>query len=271
MSDVVSPADPIAARVRRGLPLQGVRVVDCHAHLGALAELHIADPGADGLVALMDRLGVESCCPSAHLAIGADYRWGNDLVAEAMAAHSGRILGYVVVNPNYPQDVLPEIERCFARAPFVGIKLHPEWHGYPPDGPNYEPALGYAHERGLAVLSHSWGPASHLERVSRRYPGASFIAAHVGAAWSGRTPLEHLRVARERPNVYLDTVISVVWYGALERLVAEVGEGSVLFGTDMPFIDPGVALGRVAFAGLRDDARERILGGNMLEVLSRHR
>jgi predicted TIM-barrel fold metal-dependent hydrolase len=263
--------DSFARRARAGLPLTGVRIVDCHAHLGAYAPMHTPAAGTAQMVGLMDRLGIEATCASSLTACGSDYRWGNDQVSQAMAACPGRVRGYVVVNPNYPEDTLPEIERCFARAPFIGLKFHPEWHDYPPDGPNYEPALAYAQERGLIVLSHTWGTADYLERLSRRYPNATFIQAHTAAGWRGHIPLDYFRVARARPNVYLDLVISVAWYGALERLVDEVGSERLLFGTDAPFLDPSIVLGRVAFARLPDTDKARILGLNMLEIMARQR
>jgi predicted TIM-barrel fold metal-dependent hydrolase len=259
----------LAWRARMGLPLQGLHIVDCHAHLGPLGLMHVREPDADQIVALLDRLGIEAYCPSANVAIGSDYRWGNDRVAEAMLRHPGRILGYIVVNPNYAEDVLPEIERCLARAPFIGLKFHPAWHDYPPDGPNYEPALVCAHERGLVVLSHSWGSARYLEQVSCRFPGASFIQAHTAAGWKGRVPVDYFEVARWRHNVYLDTALSLAWYGAFERLIEEAGSENVVFGTDCPFEDPALALGRVVFARLSDAVKERILGLNMLEILAR--
>lgn len=262
---------PLAHRVRLGLPVEGRRIVDSHAHLGALGQMYVQEPGIDSIIALLDRLGVEAYCPSAHVAISSDYRWGNDLVAEAMNRYPGRILGYIVINPNYPQDILPEIERCLVRAPFIGLKFHPEWHGYAPDGPNYEPALAVADEKRMVVLSHSWGSADYLERVSQRFSGATFIQAHTGAFWRGYAPLDFFEVTRRRSNVYLDIVGSVVWYGALERLVQEVGSEKILFGTDCPFEDPGLALGRVAFTQLSETAKEQILGLNMLEILSRRR
>jgi uncharacterized protein len=260
-----------ARRVRLGLPLQGVRIIDAHAHVGNLAVMHMPESDPAALVLEMDRLGFEAICASEFLAIGSDDRRGNDQMAAAMACYPGRFLGYIAVNPNYPDEVVPEIERCLAQRPFVGLKFHPEWHDYPPSGPNYEPALAYAQERGLAVLSHTWGSASYLEHVSVRYPDAMFIAAHVGAAWNGRTPLEYAAVARRRPNVYLDTAISVTWFGALEQLVKEAGSEHVLFATDVPYIDPGVALGRIAFADLPDSTKERVLGMNMLDILARRR
>jgi uncharacterized protein len=258
-----------ARAVRLGQALSGVRIVDCHTHLGVLAQLHVDEPEVAQLAGVMDRLGIQVSCPSAYMALGGDYVWGNDVVAAAMSTYPGRYLGYIVVNPNYPEDMLPELERCLARGPFIGIKLHPDYHDYPPDGPAYEPALAWVNERGMVALSHNWGSAAHLDRVAQRYPRVTFIQAHTGGAWKGRVVSDWLELARRQANVYLDVAISVTWYGALERLVKAVGSDKVLFGSDCPFIDPAVVLGRVACSRLPDAAKERILGANMDAILGR--
>lgn len=270
---MTQPTDPgrLAEAVRAGQALRGVRIIDCHTHLGTLSQLHVDQPQAAQLVSLMDRMGVEAACPSANMAISGDYRWGNDEVAAAMAAHPGRFRGYVVVNPNYPEDILPEALSCLDSAPFIGLKLHPEWHDYPPDGPAYEAALSLANERGLVVLSHNWGSAQHALQIAKRYPHLSVIQAHTGGAWRGRAPTDWTAAARAQANLYLDIAISVCWYGSLERLVSEVGSDKVLFGSDSPFVDAAPALGRVAYARLPDADKERILGLNMLEIMARRR
>jgi predicted TIM-barrel fold metal-dependent hydrolase len=266
MSMPVYP-DRFARSVLQGLPLSEVRVVDCHAHVGHYASLHIPETGMAEMIATADRLGIETLCLSALEAISADYRRGNDCVSRAMLDYPGRVRGYVVVNPHYPEEILPEIERCFAAAPFIGLKFHPAGHEYPSDGPAYEAALAYAHEHGLVVLSHNWGSADYLDRVSQRYPRAHFIQAHSAAAWRGIAPLDYLRVAKTRPNVFLDLALSMAWYGALERAVAEAGSEHLLFGTDAAFLDPAVAVGRIAFAQVPDEDKVKILGLNMLGII----
>lgn len=259
--------DRFARSVLRGLPLSEVRVVDCHAHVGHMASLHIPETGIVEMIAHADRLGIETLCLSALEAIYADYRMGNERIASAMLEHPGRVRGYVVVNPHYPEDILPEIERCFAAAPFIGLKFYTTGHEYPPDGPAYEAALGYAHEHGLVVLSHNWGSADYLDRVSQRYPRAHFIQAHSAASWRGIAPLDYLRVTKTRPNVFLDLAVSMAWYGALERAVADAGSEHLLFGTDSTFLEPAVAVGRIAFAQIPEQDKVQILGLNMLRII----
>ena len=77
-----------------------------------------------------------------------------------------------------------------------------------------------------------------------------------------RGQLESIEVAKRARNVYLDVCGSQLFYGMLERMVREVGASRVLFGTDLPFIDPRYQLGRVLFARVPDSRKRKILGTN---------
>jgi hypothetical protein len=50
-------------------------------------------------------------------------------------------------------------------------------------------------------------------------------------------------------------------------MVRAVGAGQVVFGSDFPFIDLRMSLGRVVFAQLSDADRAAVLGGTMAGVL----
>ena len=47
----------------------------------------------------------------------------------------------------------------------------------------------------------------------------------------------------------------------------ELGPKKILFGTDMPLLDPHTQLAKVTGAQIDADAKARILGGNMAELL----
>ncbi len=49
-------------------------------------------------------------------------------------------------------------------------------------------------------------------------------------------------------------------------MVHEAGADRVLFGTDLPFLDPRPQLGRVAFAKISDDEKRLILGLNASRI-----
>ena len=240
-------------------------IIDAHGHLGRWEATHIPGGDAAGLVRSMDACGVAAICVSAFAAIGPAPREGNDLTMAAADAHPGRIYGYVGVNPNFPDEVRPELERCLAHPRMRAIKLHAGIHAYPVDGDAYLPAFEIAHERGLCVLIHGGG-ARELRGLARRYPRANLLWAHVGG-WDGRTPSDMVEACRECPNLYADLASSVAYFGALEALVERCGAHKVVFGSDTPLLDVRFALGRVLFSALDEPAQARVLGGNAGRLL----
>ena len=253
----------IKALVQNGVPLTNEVVIDSHCHMGFWANFNVPRGDAAGMVAAMDRLGIKACVAAHHSSIGPDFRFGNDEVLKAMADFPGRIYGYATVNPNYPDEMAGEIKRCIS-AGMVGIKLHPDMHKVAVDDDRYRPAWEYANERGLPVLSHTGtngkNPIRTFEKLAEAYPNAKVILGHAGFGSEGAN--QSIEAGKKFPNIYPEITGSVIVYGTLERMVRELGADRVLFGTDLPFLDPRPQIGRVAFAKISDDEKRLILGLN---------
>ena len=232
-------------------------ILDTHAHLGPWFSTYIHEGEAEGLVRSMDRLGIQATALIAFDAIGPDMRGGNDRVAEAMRRYPGRFLGYATVDPNEPEGMTRELERCFDLLGFHAVKFHCDTHGRPADDDNYRPALEYADAHGLCILIHG----RITEPMLKRYPKARFLSAHVGG-WDGRFPNYAVELSRDYPNLYLDLAASTVFYGAMEKLVEEAGADRIVHGSDTPLMDPGYQLGRVLAARISPADREKILYRN---------
>jgi hypothetical protein len=69
-----------AGKVKRGLPIDDIHIIDGHAHLGLLASFHGPKETAEDMLVNMDALGINVACISAHAAIGPNYIYGNNLV-----------------------------------------------------------------------------------------------------------------------------------------------------------------------------------------------
>jgi len=254
--------------VRLGMPLCQETVIDAHCHMGRWYNFNVPNGDASGMVAMMDRLGFTACIAAHHASIGPDFRYGNDEVIRAMQDFPGRIYGYVGVNPNYPEtELIRELDRCM-EAGMVGVKLHPDVHQCPVDDVKYAAVWEYANERHLPVLSHTStggrNPVQTFEKLAEKYPNVAIILGHSGFGSEGAE--KSIEAALKFPNIYLEIAGSVITYGILERMVNRVGAKRVLFGTDMPFLDPRPQLGRVAFAKVSDEDKRQILGLNAVRI-----
>ena len=250
-------------------------VIDCHAHL----HHHSLDGWqADdlALIEVADRLGIDRLCCSMltpRRPVSAEgFRECNRWVAEAIARHDGRVLGYCYVNPGHQQAAIDEVRRCVEDRGFIGVKLYNEHRC---TDPVVFPIVEAAIDLRVPILHHA-GHGHHpypgqpnisdggdLAELSRRYPEAMLICAHVcgGGDWEWT-----IKALRHAPGVRLDLSGSVTDDGVVEYAEKVLGVDRLLFGCDMSMT---AGIGRIRGADLDDEAKAKILGGNMLELLGR--
>lgn len=169
----------------------------------------------------------------------------DDYVAEQVARHPDRLIGFLALDPTQPgwED---ELKRGHQELGLRGIKLMPMYAGFRPDEPLLDPLWSYATDHGLPVLLHTGttfvaqAPLEctlprHLDPVATRFPEVRMILAHLGHPYEG----ECIAVIRKHSNVYSD--ISALHYRPWQlynslMLVQEYGVwNKVLFGSDYPF------------------------------------
>ena len=166
--------------------------------------------------------------------------------------------------------------RCAKDWPgFVGLKIHPSFHGVPAEDPSYEPAWRFAGEHDLTILTHSWSVSDYnpvqrlstperFEKYVRRFPTVRLVLGHAGGRGTGRHAA--VRMANEHPNVYLDIAGDIFDYRLIESLVESVPVEKILFGSDFPWLDPRANLSRVLLAEIDVAAKMKILRDNAMRV-----
>jgi uncharacterized protein len=239
------------------------RIVDVHAHLGPYSLFFIPEPDAATMVAVMDRTGTDVTVLSANRAIQQDAHLGNSESLAAVDAYPDRIAAYAVVNPW--QDPERELERVASDDRFVGIKVHPSLHRYPVTGARYAAVWKFAESTGCPVLSHSehqspYDAPALFRTVAERYPGTSVILGHAGITPAGVD--EAIAAATRYDSLWLEVCGSQMTGSLIRSMVDQVGSGRVLFGSDFPFIDQRMSLGRVVCAPLSESQRQDVLSGN---------
>jgi predicted TIM-barrel fold metal-dependent hydrolase len=257
--------------MRAGRALTGVLIENCHAHIGSSYNHPTDRSDAESLVQGMDRLGIDRACVSSSLALGPDVRTGNNDVLRAIDQFPDRIVGAAVINPRYPDEIDGELYRMFECQGVRMIKVHPESHAYPIDGAAYAPAWTFAEKRRIPILTHSWGEGRgydhplQAERVARAHPDMPLILGHSAGTPNGIEA--SIDAAKRMPNLFLDTGTSLVFRGAIETMVREVGASRILFGTDGTYLADPPQLGKVIFARISDDDKVAILGQNLRRLL----
>jgi len=240
-----------------GRALSDVLVLDAHTHIGRFKQYSVPWPGADELVAYMDRFGIDRASIFSFAGVGSDFVWGNDLVIEAVKAYPDRFIGYATLNANYPEELIPELERTFDLG-LQGIKLITAYQGLPEETERFFPVYEWAEAKGTIILSHQWGAPEFLDSLARRYPDISFHIGHLN--------LRYAEAVRNNGNVYTTTTF-VPWPGAIAEAVETFGADKILFGSDFPDLDVSLNLGPLLTARIRDEDKIKILGGNMQRIL----
>ncbi len=226
-------------------------IIDVHGHLGRINQAPFWAADAAQLEASLEAAGVDELWISSAKALMYEAREGNAEMMSALA-RSRRLRGYVVCNPVCPDS---KEDLALLRKPGVlGVKLHPDYHGYDARSAHVRPFLDEVARSTRLILTHiscmpgtAFSETGRLLEFAARHPQTDFIFAHLGGLYQdGLYPyfpnfegLEKIAAARLE-NVYVDTShhLMYVYPGVMERVVEIAGAERLLFGTDMPLQGP---------------------------------
>ncbi len=158
-----------------------------------------------------------------------------------------------------------EVRRCYEKHGFRGMKIysHPEATiAEPAAYPLLEAAAGF----GMVILAHT--TPDECDHLMTAVPQARLLMAHMGGhPYAFGDWHRAVAVAKKHPNLLLDTASSQIDNGMIEHAVAELGADKVLFGSDMPLLDPHTQLAKVRGAQISEADKAKILGGNLVRLL----
>jgi len=239
-------------------------LIDCHCHAGM----------GDGLTgpwdtrALLekylqraDEAGIDHTVLFA--AFHSDYRIANREVARIVSSRPLRFYGFAFVHPRRDRGrVLQLIRTAVEGYGFVGIKVHSH------DARITREVCEVARGLHLPVLYDLMGEVSVCELLAQEYPDVDFIIPHLGSFaddWRAQlTLIDHLV---RHPNIFADTA-GVRRFDLLEQAVERAGAQKILFGSDGPWLHPGLELEKVFALRLSPEKERLILGGNFLRLIA---
>ena len=244
-----------------------MNIIDCHCHLGRYFNFNVPGHSPEDMVKSMDNIGVEKSCISSHMSLSSDIKKGNHFMMETVIKYPKRFVGFFTYNPHFPDLMESELPIYFKTPGIKGVKIHQGTHKTTLKNPAYRNIYAFADKYNIPIMIHTWSMETikNIEEISAEYTNAVFIMGHFGAI------PDHMKyaanVVKSRNNVYGDTTVSMMYEKNVEWLVDIAGENKVLYGTDMPFIDPRVCLGRVLYSDLSEPIKEKILGITMKNIL----
>lgn len=195
-------------------------------------------------------------------AFHSDYAAANAEVASIVAANPSRLIGFAAVHAHRDRG---RVDRLVGRAVrewgFRGIKVH-----------RHQAALNReiceaARRFRVPVLYDVAGAAHSLNMIAPQYPDVSIIVPHLGSfADDWRAHITVIDALARFPNVYADTS-GVRRFGYLVEAIRRAGPAKLIFGSDGPWLHPGLELHKIRLLGLPPDQEALILGENIGRLL----
>jgi uncharacterized protein len=197
-------------------------------------------------------------------AFHSDYRAANRALARIVSAGAGRFIGFAMVHPNRDAGRVAElVGTAVTRYGFRGIKVHRH------DGRISREICAAARAYRLPILYDVMGDTSEIELLAGEYPAVTFIIPHLGSfADDWRAHLSLIDQLVRHPNVYADTS-GVRRFDYLVDAVRRAGPGKLIFGTDGPFLHPGLELAKVRALGLPAHDERMVTGDTITGLLGR--
>ena len=223
----------------------------------------------DGLLRALDETGIERAvvCPFRPRSYLLEE--GNELVAEAVAAHPDRLTGFARVDPNLGERAARELERATRELGLRGLFLHPWEETFRVHDDRVSELIAGFTLPVIVAAGYPWlSEGLQVGELARRHPGLRLIATNgcqINISGLGQTDAE-LALA-DNANLAVQTT-GVYREDFLEGVVARFGAGRLLYASCYPLFDPRLEVLRVRWApNLDDAARAQVLGGNAERIL----
>lgn len=242
-------------------------VIDSHCHAGK----------GDGLTGPWDTDASLDCYLRRAAAAGiartvllpafdSNYREANRRLASIVASEPGRFYGYAMVHAERDAGrIAAMVGEAVERFGFCGIKVHRH------DARISREICDVARAYSLPVLYDVMGETSPVELLAHEYPDVNFIIPHLGSfADDWRAHVSLIDQLVRHPNIFTDTA-GVRRFDYLVDAIRRAGSGKVLYGTDGPWIHPGLELAKIRLLGLSPADEDLVLSCNFLRLTSRIR
>jgi predicted TIM-barrel fold metal-dependent hydrolase len=123
----------------------------------------------------------------------------------------------------------------------------------------------------LPVLYDVMGETSMVELVATEYGDVDFVIPHLGSFMDDwRAQVAFLDPLSRHPNLHTDTS-GVRRFDLLADAVRRAGAEKVLFGSDGPWLHPGLELHKIGLLGLRPAEARLVCANNALRLTARAR
>jgi predicted TIM-barrel fold metal-dependent hydrolase len=239
-------------------------IVDAHCHAGqgdVMTGPWNTDAPIEPYLRRARRAGISRTIvlPAFH----SDYAVANAGLAHIVARYPDRLIGFAMVHAARDAGrIRAMVGRAVHEWGFRGIKVHAS------DAPPTREICETARAFEVPILADVTGRAELVDLLASQYPDVTFIIPHLGSfADDWRAQQQVCDQLVRLPNVYADTS-GVRRFDYIVQAVKRAGPEKVLFGSDGPWLHPGVELHKIRMLGLPEAQEALITGGNVLRLIA---
>lgn len=260
--------------------VKDIQAIDVHAHFGDYRQNKVelidqfcsADAATIARRAKLANTRLTFVSPLRGLMprFNADPVGGNEEAISIIGQTEG-LRQWVVVDPLKPKtyqqaEEILKLDQC------VGIKIHPEEHGYK-ISEHGEAIFEFAAAHNAIIETHSGEenslPADFV-KFANDFPSVQLILSHLGCGWDD-DPSHQVRAIQQSKhgNMYTDTSSATnIKPTQIEWGVKEIGAEKIMFGTDSPCYFSPMQRARVDYAEISDEDKKLILCENAIKLFN---
>jgi predicted TIM-barrel fold metal-dependent hydrolase len=237
-------------------------IIDCHCHAGK-GDRMTAPWNTDApIVPYLRRArkaGIDKTVVFAPF--HSNYDEANRQVARIVARFPRRLIGFAFVHASRDAGRIFQMVERARKWGFRGIKCH----GFEamPTRELCEAARAFR----MPLLADVVGRAEVIDMLAPHFPDVNFIVPHLGSFaddWRA-----HQRVIDQLvryPNVHADTS-GIRRFDYIVEAIKRAGAHKILFGSDGPWLHPGLELYKIRLLNLPEAQQRLVLGGNLIRLL----
>jgi uncharacterized protein len=237
-------------------------IIDCHCHTGkgdGLTGPWDTDAPLRQYLQQATAAGISQTVLFA--AFNSNYSKANEAVAVTVSNNRERLYGFAFVHAARDAgNVFTMVKTAVLQYGFCGIKTHRY------DAPITREICETAQHFRLPVLYDVMGEVQQVELIAREYPSVNFIIPHLSSfADDWKSQLAFLSPLERFNNIYTD-FSGVRRFDLLTEACRRAGPAKILFGSDGPWLHPGLELAKIYALGLGAADQDRILFKNFLKL-----